>query len=223
MKILETQPKLVEQVYNAILQEIALGHFRDDERIIQEQIAQELGVSRQPVQQALVLLKNQGVLRGAPGRGLQVAPMDPEFVRKMYDIRAVMEGLAFRKAAENFTPSAQARGEQLLANGRDAVARGSVRDLINADMAFHSFIYELSDNPLIGPAMETQWVNTQRVMGSVLLSADKPRNIWDEHEKMFQLVASGQSEQVEVMARQHIKEAAAFMVEQLAAREEIGA
>ena len=78
MKILETQPKLVEQVYNAILQEIALGHFRDDERIIQEQIAQELGVSRQPVQQALVLLKNQGVLRGAPGRGLQVAPMDPE-------------------------------------------------------------------------------------------------------------------------------------------------
>ena len=219
MKILETQPKLVEQVYNAILQEIALGHFRDDERIIQEQIAQELGVSRQPVQQALVLLKNQGVLRGAPGRGLQVAPMDPEFVRQMYDIRAVMEGLAFRKAAENFKPSAKAQGEQLLAKGREAVASDSVRDLINADMAFHSFIYELSNNALIGPAMETQWINTQRVMGSVLLSADKPRDIWDEHEKMFQLVASGKAEEVEAMARQHIKQAAAFMIEQLAARE----
>ena len=219
MKILETQPKLVEQVYNAILQEIALGHFRDDERIIQEQIAQELGVSRQPVQQALVLLKNQGVLRGAPGRGLQVAPMDPEFVRQMYDIRAVMEGLAFRKAAENFKPSAKAQGEQLLANGRAAVASDSVRDLINADMAFHSFIYELSNNALIGPAMETQWINTQRVMGSVLLSADKPRDIWDEHEKMFQLVASGKAEEVEALARQHIKQAAAFMIEQLAARE----
>lgn len=219
MKILETQPKLVEQVYNAILQEIALGHFRDDERIIQEQIAQELGVSRQPVQQALVLLKNQGVLRGAPGRGLQVAPMDPEFVRQMYDIRAVMEGLAFRKAAENFKPSAKAQGEQLLANGRAAVASDSVRDLINADMAFHSFIYELSNNALIGPAMETQWINTQRVMGSVLLSADKPRDIWDEHEKMFQLVASGKAEEVEAMARQHIKQAAAFMIEQISARE----
>ena len=219
MKILETQPKLVEQVYNAILQEIALGHFRDDERIIQEQIAQELGVSRQPVQQALVLLKNQGVLRGAPGRGLQVAPMDPEFVRQMYDIRAVMEGLAFRKAAENFKPSAKARGEQLLAQGRAAVASDSVRDLISADMAFHSFIYDLSNNALIGPAMETQWINTQRVMGSVLLSADKPRDIWDEHEKMFQLVASGKAEEVEALARQHIKQAAAFMIEQLAARE----
>jgi DNA-binding GntR family transcriptional regulator len=67
--------------------------------------------------------------------------------------------------------------------------------------------------------METQWINTQRVMGSVLLSADKPRDIWDEHEKMFQLVASGKAEEVEALARQHIKQAAAFMIEQLAARE----
>ena len=97
MKILESQPKLVEQVHKAILAEIAEGKLRPGERIIQEQIAQELGVSRQPVQQALVLLKNQGVLRDAPGRGLLVAPLDPHFVRQMYEVRAVIEGLAFRK------------------------------------------------------------------------------------------------------------------------------
>ena len=51
MKILESQPKLVEQVHKAILAEIAEGKLRPGERIIQEQIAQELGVSRQPVQQ----------------------------------------------------------------------------------------------------------------------------------------------------------------------------
>ena len=64
MKILETQPKLVEQVHKAILTEIAEGKLRPGDRIIQEQIAQELGVSRQPVQQALVLLKNQEIGRG---------------------------------------------------------------------------------------------------------------------------------------------------------------
>ncbi len=215
MKILETQPKLVEQVHKAILAEIAEGKLRPGERIIQEQIAQALGVSRQPVQQALVLLKNQGVLSDAPGRGLQVASMDPKFVHQMYDMRAVIEGLAFRKAAEHFTQQAKARGEQLLEAGRDAVRRDSVSDMIAADMAFHNFIYELADNPLIGPAMETQWVNTQRVMGSVLISADKPRDIWDEHEALFKLVASGDAERAEQAARKHIQEAADFMIERL--------
>jgi DNA-binding GntR family transcriptional regulator len=212
MKILESQPKLVEQVHKAILAEIAEGKLRPGERIIQEQIAQELGVSRQPVQQALVLLKNQGVLRDAPGRGLLVAPLDPQFVRQMYEMRSVIEGLAFRKAAEHFTDTAKTHGEQLLAAGRQAVLKGSVADMIAADMAFHTFIYELAGNPLIGPAMETQWVNAQRVMGSVLLSADKPRDIWDEHEALFQLVASGDGLRAELAARKHLEDAADFMI-----------
>ena len=115
MKILESQPKLVEQVHKAILSEIAEAKLKAGSRIIQEQIAQELGVSRQPVQQALVLLKNQGVLTEAPGRGLQVAPLNLELIRQMYEVRAVMEGLAFRRASENFSESAKKRAEKLLA------------------------------------------------------------------------------------------------------------
>ena len=74
MKILSVQPNLVEQVHEAILLEISVGKLTPGTRIIQEQIASELGVSRQPVQQALLLLRNQGLLRDAPGRGLIVAP-----------------------------------------------------------------------------------------------------------------------------------------------------
>ena len=215
MKILDAQPKLVEQVHKAILAEIAEGKLCPGERIIQEQIAQQLGVSRQPIQQALVLLKNQGVLRDAPGRGLQVAPLDPTFVRQMYEMRAVIEGLSFRKAAEHFTAAARDRGELLLAAGRDAIRRGSVSEMISADMAFHTFIYELADNALIGPVMEAQWVNTQRIMGSVLLSPDKPSDIWDEHEAMFRLVASGDGDRAEQAARRHLHDAADLMIERL--------
>lgn len=215
MKILESQPKLVEQVHKAILSEIAEGKLKAGSRIIQEQIAQELGVSRQPVQQSLVLLKNQGVLIDAPGRGLQVAPLNLELIRQMYEVRAVLEGLVFRKAAENFSETAKKRAEKLLAAGRQAVTKASVRDLISADMAFHSFFYELAANPIITQSMETQWVNTQRVMGSVLLSADKPRDIWDEHEVMLGLVAAGEAAKAERLARTHIEEAASFMMERL--------
>jgi DNA-binding GntR family transcriptional regulator len=68
MKVLQAAPSLVEQVHKAILSEIAGGQLRPGERIIQEQLAQQLGVSRQPIQQALTLLRKEGVLSDAPGR-----------------------------------------------------------------------------------------------------------------------------------------------------------
>lgn len=215
MKFLATQPNLAEQVHEAIISEIAEGKLKPGERIIQEQIAQELGVSRQPVQQALLLLRKQGVLRDAPGRGLIVAPLDPDYVRNMYDIRAVMEGLAFRKAAERNAARAGKEGPELLQLGRKAVKSGSVAALIEADLKFHGFIYELSENPLIAPAMEAQWTYTQRVMGAVLVRDTKPRDIWNQHEAMLELVIGGEAAKVEKQARQHITEAASFMIRAL--------
>jgi len=217
MKILALQPKLVEQVHDAILSETTEGRLAPGARIIQEQIAPELGVSRQPVQQALLLLRNQGVLRDAPGRGLIVAPLDPDHVRNMYDMRAVMEGLACRKAAETNAAKAKADGPALIRQGREAVARGSVSAMIAADMAFHDFIYSLSENPMIAPAMEAHWTYTQRVMGEVLMRDEKPRDIWDQHEGLMKAIASGKADKAEELARQHIQKAADFMVARLRA------
>jgi DNA-binding GntR family transcriptional regulator len=215
MKLLGAQPKLVELVQDAILAEIASGKLRPGERIIQEQIAQELGVSRQPVQQALLLLHNLGVLRDAPGRGLQVAPLDLAHVRNMYDVRAVIEGLAFRKAAERNAARAASDGPAFIDEGRAAVAAGDMRRMIEADMAFHAFIYSLCENPLVAPAMETHWTNTQRVMGEVLMRDERPRDIWEQHDRLLQAVIAGDGRKAERLARQHIEQAADFMIERL--------
>jgi DNA-binding GntR family transcriptional regulator len=215
MKELATQPKLVEQVHDAILGEITEGKLAPGDRIIQEQIAQELGVSRQPVQQALLLLRNTGVLRDAPGRGLIVAPLDLDYVQSMYEVRAVMEGLAFRKATECNAERARKSGPALIAKGRKAVKSKSVSAMIAADREFHDFIYELSENPLIAPTMEAQWTSTQRVMGEVLLRDEKPRDIWDQHEAMLTAVSEGDAERAESLARQHVMQAANFMVTRL--------
>ena len=215
MKELALQPKLVEQVHEAILNEITEGRLAPGERIIQEQIAQELGVSRQPVQQALLLLRNKGVLKDAPGRGLIVAPLDLDYVLSMYEIRAVLEGLAFRKAAELNAERARKNGAALIQKGRKAVKSKSVAAMIAADREFHAFIYELSENPLIAPSMEGQWTSTQRVMGEVLMRDEKPRDIWDQHEAMLAEVAEGHGAEVEEMARQHVMQAANFMIARL--------
>jgi DNA-binding GntR family transcriptional regulator len=215
MKTLETQPKLVEQVLKAILKEISGGKLRPGTRIIQEQIAKELGVSRQPVQQALALLRNQGVLHDAPGRGLLVAALDLKYVRDMYDMRAVIEGLACRRAAERNAKQAKAKGPALIRAGRKAVSAGSYSAMIAADMEFHHFIYTLSKNPLIAPAMEAHWTSTQRVMGEVLMRDEQPRNIWDQHEALLDAIAAGDAQKAEELGRQHISQAADFMIQRL--------
>lgn len=215
MKELVSQPKLVEQVQDAILTEITEGRLTAGERIIQEQIAQDLGVSRQPVQQALALLRNQGVLRDAPGRGLIVAPLDLVYVQNMYELRSVLEGLAFRKAAEMNPGRARDEGPGLILNGRRAVKSGSVAAMIAADRKFHDFICELSSNPLIAPALQTQWTNTHRVMGEVLMRDEKPRDIWDQHEAMLAEVVAGRAATAEKLARQHVMQAATFMITRL--------
>ncbi len=223
MKAISLQPNLVDQVKDALLEEITSGKLSPGERIIQEQIAQALGVSRQPVQQALLLLRNQGVLKDAGGRGLIVAPLDADHVAHIYEMRAVIEGLACRLAATHRAEQARKQGEAIIEAGRKAVASGSVSKMIAADIRFHEFLYGLSGNPLIGPAMDTHLTYTQRVMGEVLVQDQEPRDIWDQHAKILAAIVSGKPELAEKLAKEHLMQASNFMVSRLKTSPEVSA
>lgn len=218
MKVIAQAPNLVEQVRDALLGEIASGELKPGARIIQEQIAQALGVSRQPVQQALMLLRNQGVLRDAGGRGLIVTPLDPDRVEHVYQIRAAIEGIACRLAAQKHADQARRQGAALLEAGRRAVGSGSVPRMITADIRFHEFLYTLADNPLIAPAMETHLTYTQRAMGEVLMQDQSPRDIWDQHAAILDAIARGDGDAAEALVREHLMTASAFMVARLKVR-----
>lgn len=218
MKALALAPNLVEQVRDAILDEIACGQLAPGSRIIQAQLAVALGVSRQPVQQALALLRDQGVLRDAPGRGLIVAPLDPAHVHLMYELRAVIEGLACRRAAETNSALAASEGPALIESGRKAVSSGSVARMIAADMRFHAFLYGLSGNPLIAVTLAMHLTNMRRVMGEVLIRDETPRDIWDQHAAILKAVAQGNGDRAEALVRSHITRAAGFMVMRLRKR-----
>ena len=217
MKAISLQPNLVDQVKDALLEEITSGKLSPGERIIQEHIAQALGVSRQPVQQALLLLRNQGVLKDAGGRGLIVAPLDADHVAHIYEMRAVIEGLACRLVATHRAEQARKQGSLIIEAGRKAVASGSIPKMIAADIKFHEFLYSLSGNPLIGPAMASHLTYTQRVMGEVLIEDQEPRDIWDQHAKILEAIAKGKADLAEKLAKEHLTHASHFMVSRLKA------
>lgn len=216
MERLQPQPTLVDQVYEAILSDISAGKFARDARLIQEDLASSLGVSRQPVQQALLLLRNHGILRDAPGRGLMVAPLDPDFVRNLYEVRAVLDGLASAKAAERGRATAAADGPGYITRGREAVASRSIVKMITADMDFHFFLYGLSRNPLVAETSLPHWSYLRRVMGEVLLHGETPTDIWDQHEAILNAVISGDAQAAEALAREHISQASETLISRLA-------
>ena len=217
MKAIATQPNLVDQVKDALLAEIASGKMSPGERIIQEQIALALGVSRQPVQQALLLLRNQGVLTDAPGRGLIVAPLDADHVAHIYELRAGIEGMACRLAAGHISEQTLKQGLAIIELGRKAVASGAISKMIAADIKFHEYLYSLSGNPLIGPAMATHLTYTQRAMGEVLIEDQEPRDIWDQHAKILDAIGKGKADLAEKLAQEHLIHASQFMVSRLKA------
>ena len=97
---LQSAPDLVERVYRALLDAISEGSLAPGARLTQEEIAEQLAVSRQPVLQALRLLKNDGLVHDAPGRGVVVAPLDADRIAQVYEVRGALDALAARLAAE---------------------------------------------------------------------------------------------------------------------------
>src|SRR6202140_107697 len=213
------QPTLVKQIVNAIVSEIVDGDLPSNARLIQDDLARAYGVSRQPVQQALLLLRDRGLVREAPGRGLIVSPLDVDFVRNLYEIRAMLDGLAARMAAERSSERAKIEGPPYLEAGRAAVRNGSLHEQIEADMQFHAFINELSGNPLIGETTAPHWPYLRRVMGEVLRDeAQMPRTILQKNLAILDAVIAGNGEEGETLSRNHILRAANIFVQRLQAR-----
>lgn len=219
MSQVQTHPTLVEQVVNAIISEIVDGELPANSRLIQDELAKAYGVSRQPVQQALLLLRDRGLVREAPGRGLIVSPLDVGFVRNLYQIRAMLDGLAARLAAETGAERAKIEGPAFIGLGRAAVNSGSLHDQIEADMQFHAFLNELSGNPLIGETTAPHWPYLRRVMGEVLRDdVEMPQIILREHVEILDAVIAGDGAEAETLSRNHILRAADIFVLHLQAQ-----
>lgn len=215
MERLAIQPQLVDRVYAAILDAICAGRLAPGERITQDGLAETLAVSRQPVLQALLLLKKQGFVCDTGRRGLVVALLDPRFVEHVYQVRGALDGMAACGAATQRSPAAAARGAELIAAGREAARARDIGRMIATDIDFHSFVYDLSGNPLIAEAASLHWQHIRRVMGGVLQS-DRAERIWDEHAAILDAIVAGKADEAESRARAHAEAASRMLATQLA-------
>jgi len=204
-------PDLTEQVYQRLLHAICDGELAPGARLTQEDLAAALGVSRQPVLQALRLLKKDGFVSDVGRRGLRVAPLEAAAITPVYEVRAVLDGLAARRAAlahAQLDPT-------IILEGRQAAAGPHIGPMIDADMRFHHLIYAAAGNPLIAATANQHWHHIRRAMGAVLQIVGRRRAWWDEHEAILQAVSSGEADRAERLAREHCEGAGHHIAAQL--------
>lgn len=243
MKPISSQPQLADQVYTALLDAIGSGQLAPGLPLVQERLAAELNVSRQPVVQALLLLKTQGFVEATGRRGLQVARLNPQAARRVYAVRGALDRLAARAAAGAAAKGGTARRDiesrlhRLLEDGRRAVAYGRdetagadragvgskdtepvVPRLIEADIAFHQAIYDLADNPLIAQSAEVHWFHIRRIMGAVLREHEQRETVWREHAAIAESILSGDAESAGQLAEAHVEKAAEMLIGRLEER-----
>jgi DNA-binding GntR family transcriptional regulator len=200
---IESAPDLVERVYSNLLDAISGGSLLPGSRIMQEDIAEQLAVSRQPVLQALRLLRKDGFVLDAPGRGVLVAPLDVAKLAQIYQVRSMLDALAARLAAR----TRYVMDAELISQGRLAARGTDVQAMMTADAAFHSAIYAASGNPLIAQTAQTHWHHIRRAMGAVLQVSTMRESIWDEHEEIAKAIAQGDETKAETLIRQHGEDA----------------
>jgi DNA-binding GntR family transcriptional regulator len=216
---LDPLPNLIDQVYARILEAIIDRTLLPGQRITQNELAEKLGVSRQPVSHALHLLHRQGLVAESGRRGFEVTQLDPQRIRQLYEVRGAIDALAARLAAGRIKedPAGRAQLETALEAGRAIDGTTPLARLIALDVDFHSAIYRLAGNSAIEEMIAPQWPHMRRSMATVLAELDYRDSAWTEHETIAAQIFSGQAAGAEAAALAHAQTAGLMTEEKLRA------
>jgi DNA-binding GntR family transcriptional regulator len=194
--------RVAQEIRTAILR----GDLPPGRRVKQEDLAAQLGVSREPVRQALLMLQREGLVHAQPNRSAQVAPVDRHLIADVYGLREAVETSIVATLARR--PGLDVKPFRLLiARGRNAVRQRDLTTLIELDMSFHTKLYEAAGNQVIVDVMHGQWGHIRRIMAMVLDRAAYRQKIWDEHEAIVQAIDAGRAASAIAAAGRHIRAA----------------
>lgn len=193
---------LREIVAERIRSMIIGGTLKPGQRLIEGHIAEQLGVSRNPVREAIRSLEATGLIEVVPRKGAQVSQIDVEEVRQIQELRFAIEGLAAELAAQRRTEDDVARLRECIDRGLAATKSGDKVGAATWHREFHIALERAAGNPYIERALSPLRHRTELVF-SVLQEA-RGTITWREHRAISDAVAKGDAERARDLMRQHI-------------------
>lgn len=190
-----------DEAYRHIHAAIRLGRYVGGERLVPEVIATEIGTSRMPVREAFRRLATEGLVTIRPNRGVTVCGLNTDDMQEIFEMRAVLEGLAVRLALPNITPAALKRLEALIdpLDDRDGVQP----DWTAAHRAFHETLCALSGRARLIKQIAALHSLVEPHMRLWVL-ADRPTTARVHHQELIAALRSADAQRCETAMREHV-------------------
>jgi DNA-binding GntR family transcriptional regulator len=188
------------QAYKRIKTMILTDVLPPGKKIVQERLAEELGVSRMPLHRAFQMLENELLVEHIPRKGIYVADVDLRLIADAFECREAIEGLAARRAAGNITKKEISFLYDLFAPFSENPGAADLVKYEEADVTFHKTIMQISGNKIL---------LKMEMLGNVIIRTYQrglirgPAETYFEHMEMIDALAARDGEKAELLLRNH--------------------
>ncbi|MEJ8567967.1 GntR family transcriptional regulator [Elongatibacter sediminis] len=194
---------VAKQVSDVLRQWIMSGHLPAGEHIRQDAIAEDLGVSRAPVREALLTLEAEGLITRQKYKGAFVAEISLAEVRETYKLRSLLECFLFENALPRITEKDLQRAEKIV---HESLATTNSDDWMQLNIDFHMTLYEPSQLTLTMQTLNGLLLRTDRYFRlQQAISPSVQHKSHDEHQEILDIIRSGDHEAAVRLMREHIE------------------
>jgi DNA-binding GntR family transcriptional regulator len=193
---------LHQRVVSRLREAILKGEFQPGERLIQEELAEAMGVSRMPVREAIRQLEREGLVTVEAHKGAVVTPLTPEDIEEIYELRAMLEALAIQRSLPHLSMQDQRELRQLAAEMEAAAVTGDVERFVEFNAVFHRQLRKGCSWRRVHQFLEMMWHGYPPHTPHIL-QGQMERSV-KEHAAMVQAVEEGDCHRLQTLIRQHI-------------------
>lgn len=191
-RIFKKEPRytLVDRVLNQVREAIKSGKLKPGGRIVEAELAHQMGISRITVREAIRCLEKEGLVTSVPFKGAQVTELTQKDLEEIYHLRLTLEELAVRTLIKNLNTEKIAKLESVVAVMKETANGGTLEEIIDIDLRFHRAICELSENRRLLNA----WMNLSHQLrafiaaGERMYGDDNPAKRLSAHYPVFEAI-----------------------------------
>lgn len=197
----------MHDVQQRLRNDIVSGALPFGSRLIIEDLATRYGVSHMPIREALRVLHGEGLVVIEPNRGAHVRPIYAGFIEDLFDMRAAVETMLARRAAERRTPEHLARLRAAAAKLEAHVAAGDFASVPIANREFHTVINDAAGHPGALPIVDSHWLLLAALLKRYGYGDPRFARVIEEHQHLIQAIERRDAHSASTLMGAHIEKA----------------
>ena len=212
---LDSYKPLREVVAETLREAIVNGTLNPGERLMEIQLAEELGVSRTPVREAIRKLELEGFVIMIPRRGTYVADLSIKDINEVFEIRTALDVLAAGLAVERITEDELEQLERLLVEIGKLIEGDDIDKIVEVDSQFHDVLYRASRNDRLVGIINNLREQITRFRSISIQYPGRMKVSIEEHRQLVEAIADRNTELAQQIAREHMENSEQTLLQEL--------